>query len=164
MNKMLVFIAPILLAGCAGSGVYEPPNGTDHPTIWFEGEYSMLLFYRNGENCSDGVGIPAEYAPWTANNRPMPVPAGVTTSFQVRQYGLAHQSGNLASATCGGIFSFSPKSNTDYVFSFKELEQGCSAVFLEKSRAGEKSTLVPSPIRKREEKFAMTTKGSVCSN
>lgn len=164
MNRLFVFILAIVLAGCAGGGMYVPPVEGDAPTIDFRGEYSLLLMYRNGEDCSDGVGIPEKYAPWESNHLPLPVKPDVETSFQVRQYGISSESGGLASVTCGGIFSFSPKRNTDYLFSFKEKHQGCSALLFEKDRENSESTFTLSSIRKREEKFAMTTKGSVCVN
>jgi len=164
MSKMLALIVPVLLVGCAAVGVYDPPEESDSPTVRFEGKYSLLLFYRNGEDCSDGVGIAERYAPWTPNHRPLPIEPDIVTSFQIRQYGVDFGSGNIASVTCGGIFSFSPKRDTDYVFSFEELEQSCSVVFLERNRADEGSTFAVAPIRKREEKFAMTTRGAVCKN
>jgi len=163
MTKVLLFIVAIFLAGCAGGGVYVPPEQVDAATIKFQGEYSLLLIYRNGEDCSDGVGIPERYAPWESNHVALPLKPDVVTSFQVRQYGISTESGNFASITCGGIFSFTPKAETDYLFSFRKKEQGCSIMFLEKSREESGSVFAPSPIRKREEKFAMTTKGSVCA-
>jgi hypothetical protein len=120
--------------------------------------------YKNGEDCSNAVGIPEEYAPWTAQNLPMPLTPGVVTSFQVRQYDVTTVLGSMASATCGGIFSFSPKRNIDYLFSFKDEGESCSILFLEKNRAAVGSQFESSPLKQREEKFAMTLKGSVCSD
>jgi hypothetical protein len=164
MNRPLAYILATMLAGCAGGGLYVPPVEDDAATIDFQGEYSLLLVYRNGEDCSDGVGIPEKYAPWEPNHLPLPVKPDVETSFQVRQYGISSETGGFASVTCGGVFSFSPRRNTDYLFSFKKKQQGCSAFLFEKDREDSESTFTLSSIRKREEKFAMTTKGSVCVN
>ncbi|MDJ0938997.1 MAG: hypothetical protein QNJ00_04475 [Woeseiaceae bacterium] len=157
--KSRLSVCALFLAGCAGS-IYEPPVGEDMPTVDFQGEYSLLLVYKNGEDCSDGVGIPPQYAPWEPERAPLPVAPDAVFSFQVRQYDTAWDAGQLASATCGGIYSFVPKVETDYRFSFEKKTEGCSVLLVERDRDG--SPFAPSPISKRTEKFAMTVRGSVC--
>ena len=161
MKKILGFGLINMLLGCVG--VYKAPVGADLPTITFEGQYSLLLIYKNGTNCSDGVGIPKPYSPWEPNSLPLPIKPDIDTTFQVRQYGIS-TAGGLASVTCGGLFTFVPKNGYEYKLSFKDHGNSCTTIILEKMTNQPDNKFQPAAFKRRAEKFAMTTKGSVCSD
>lgn len=161
MKKLLIALVFIVLTGCVGT--YKPPLGDGLPVINFEGNFSMLLIYKNGNNCSGGVGLPPKYNPRELNSLPLPLTPDVETAFQIRNYAVSISNG-LASATCGGLVSFVPRKGYEYRLKFILKENYCQAVVLEKALGNISGEYRLTDFRNRVEKFAMTTEGSACAD
>jgi len=105
MLKWLLLFS-LLLSGCVTT--YQPPKNKLQPTVRVDmKKIKRLMFFEEGNDCSQAVTLQAPYNPYVDDALPLPVRANKQLAFQLT-YTHSKQA-------CDAIVSFYPRPNHDYV-------------------------------------------------
>ena len=124
-TRLITALFAVLLSGCVP--IYSAPPRENNSTLKFSlHRLSTFLFYLNGENCTDTVGIRGEDSPLQNESRSLIVPSNKLVALSVA-YGSEH------GMYCNITFSFKLEPNKDYelIGTLDREEKSCKVAIID---------------------------------
>lgn len=126
--------APLVLAGCGAT--YQIDDSMRGTTIEIvEGQRYRTYFYQGLPGCARLAGLPAEYEPYSASARPLPMRPGREFMFTMER---VRTNNDVIFSVCRPHVAFVPEAGGRYRARFLERPRGCAVAVTRLEHVGDR--------------------------